>query len=335
MKRLLLLAALLTACDAPPTASLDDVYPDVAGVYAETRPVLATSRATRTTLDSITYTLAIKQDRGFVWGRWIVRGDSTLPRDPWRTPVVGDYDPSSTMVLSFHDPNSGQCVLDGQVTADADSYVADRWCENTGMAEDQHYLIRVETDSTDTPPPPPPAQTGVIEGITIIEGVGLPGVIVTLTRHDDATEVARDTTDSDGRYRFERVARGTYIVAISGYDERVYEFASSSRTVTVDAGHTVTVSFTGVVVRASDIFGRVSVGNTGLSGVTVTLSGGRDRTAMTDAGGRYSFAGLVAGDYTVSISGYAPATCSVSSKNVALGRVDSQAVNFECSGGTQ
>ena len=96
------------------------------------------------------------------------------------------------------------------------------------------------------------------------------------------------------------------------------------------AGDTVTVTFTGVLLRTSGISGRVSVGGMGLGGITVTLSGAADASTMTDAGGQYSFAGLAAGDYTVSISGYgAQYTFATTSRTITLGNDASAIVNFE------
>ena len=94
-------------------------------------------------------------------------------------------------------------------------------------------------------------------------------------------------------------------MGISGYDTDEYEFEMTSQNVTVALGETANVPFTGVLLRTSGISGRVSVEGMGLEGITVTLSGGgmdEDMTAMTDAGGTYAFAGLAAGDYTVSIA---------------------------------
>ena len=99
----------------------------------------------------------------------------------------------------------------------------------------------------------------------------------------------------------------------------------------MDLDETGTVSFTGVLLRTSGIAGRVSVEGMGLGGIEVTLSGGDDsRTAMTDDGGQYSFAGLAAGDYTVSIAVDSDAYVFESmSSDVALGDDESAIVNFE------
>ncbi len=50
--------------------------------------------------------------------------------------------------------------------------------------------------------------------------------------------------------------------------------------------------------------GSVTVEKTGLSGVTVTLSGVSNATATTDASGQYAFTGLRMGNYSVEISGF-------------------------------
>ncbi len=64
------------------------------------------------------------------------------------------------------------------------------------------------------------------------------------------------------------------------------------------------------------ISGRVTSGGSGLSGVTVTLSGTASATTTTAAAGTYSFTGLANGSYTLtpSLSGYSftPATANVS-----------------------
>ena len=67
------------------------------------------------------------------------------------------------------------------------------------------------------------------------------------------------------------------------------------------------VASEGVMLRTSGISDRVSVGGTGLEGVTVSLTGGPDTvdmTTVTDATGQYAFAKLRAGDYQVGILGY-------------------------------
>ena len=173
-------------------------------------------------------------------------------------------------------------------------------------------------------------RNSAVEGQVIIEGEGLQGVTVTLAG-GPADESYTTMTDTDGMYRFEELRPGDYTVSISDFDTRDYEFAATSQDVSVDLDETGTVSFTGVLLRTSGIAGRVSVEGMGLGGIEVTLSGGEEaQTAMTDDGGQYNFAGLAAGDYTVSISVESDAYVFESmSSDVALGDDESAIVNFE------
>ncbi len=172
-------------------------------------------------------------------------------------------------------------------------------------------------------------RTSAVEGQVIIEGEGLAGVTVTLSG-GPADESYTIMTDADGMYRFEELRPGAYTVSISDFDARDYEFASTSQDVNVDLDETSTVSFTGVLLRTSGISGRVSVEGMGLGEITVTLAGADDRTAMTDAGGQYSFAGLAAGDYTVSIAVDSDAYVFESmSTDVTVGDDESAIINFE------
>ncbi|MCY4646872.1 MAG: carboxypeptidase regulatory-like domain-containing protein, partial [Gammaproteobacteria bacterium] len=124
-----------------------------------------------------------------------------------------------------------------------------------------------------------------------------------------------------------------YSVEISGYDTDEYEFAITSKDVTVGVGEVVDVVFEGVLLGTSGIAGRVSAGGTGIADVTVTVSadGMGDVTTTTDAGGLYGFAGLSAGDYTVSISGYDTDDYEfeVTSKDVTVARDRTLIVDFE------
>ena len=163
----------------------------------------------------------------------------------------------------------------------------------------------------------------------IIDGEGLPGVDVSLVG-GPSDESFTTMTDVDGMYRFEDLRPGDYTVSIINPDTRDYEFAATSQDVSVDLDETGTVSFTGVLLRTSGISGRVSVEGMGLDGITVTLSGAADATRTTDAGGQYSFSGLAAGDYTVTIAVDDPAYVFDSmSMDRTVGDDDSQIVNFE------
>ncbi len=172
-------------------------------------------------------------------------------------------------------------------------------------------------------------RTAAIEGRVIIEGEGLAGVMVTLVGGPGNDSYTK-TTGPDGEFAFTELRPGDYQVSISGYDAEDYEFASNSHDVSVDLDETETVSFTGVLLRTSGISGRVGVPGMGLPDITVTLSGAADTTTVTDASGQYSFAGLAAGAYTVSIAVTSDAYVFESmSSDVTLGDDDSQIVNFE------
>ena len=173
-------------------------------------------------------------------------------------------------------------------------------------------------------------RTSAVEGQVVIDGEGLPAVTVTLSG-GPGDESYTTMTDADGMYRFEELRPGDYTVSISDFNVRNFEFAATSQDVSVDLDETGTVSFTGVNLRTSGIAGRVSVEGMGLGGIEVSLAGGDStQMAMTDDGGQYNFAGLAAGDYTVSISVESDAYVFESmSADVALGDDDSQIVNFE------
>ena len=172
-------------------------------------------------------------------------------------------------------------------------------------------------------------RTSAVEGQVVIEGEGLAGVTVTLSG-GPADESYTAMTDADGMYRFEDLRPGDYTVSISDFDTRDYEFAATSQDVSVDLDETGTVSFTGVLLRTSGIAGRVSVEGMGLGDITVTLAGAADGSTMTDAGGQYSFAGLAAGEYTVSIAVDSDAYVFESmSADVTLGDDESAIQNFE------
>ncbi len=172
-------------------------------------------------------------------------------------------------------------------------------------------------------------RTAAIEGRVIIEGEGLPGVMVTLVG-GPADDSYTKMTGADGEYAFTELRPGTYQVDISGYDPRDYEFAATSQEVSVGLDETETVSFTGELLRTAGISGRVSVEGMGLEGIAVTLSGAADDSTMTDASGQYAFAGLAAGDYTVTIAVESDAyVFDAMSSDVTVADEESAIVNFE------
>ena len=144
-------------------------------------------------------------------------------------------------------------------------------------------------------------RTAGIMGRVSAEGEGLPNVTVTLMGQGD--DIPPATTDAGGLYSFSQLRSGDYTVAISGYDTDDYEFETTSKSVTIATGETANVPFEGTLLRTAGIAGRVSLDDgMGLDGVTVTLAGAAEATAETANGGQYSFAGLAAGTYVLSIT---------------------------------
>jgi hypothetical protein len=105
------------------------------------------------------------------------------------------------------------------------------------------------------------------------------------------------TTDANGNYSFTVNAGGDYTLTVS---KTHYSFSPSSRTFT-DVGGNQAADFTATLNQHS-ISGHVTVGQSSLSGVVVTLSGSQTGSATTDANGNYSFAVNAGGDYTLTAS---------------------------------
>jgi Carboxypeptidase regulatory-like domain len=82
--------------------------------------------------------------------------------------------------------------------------------------------------------------TATIEGVVQVPGAGIPGVTV-----NAAGPVSQTTqTDATGHYSLSGLPAGTYTVTISNIPGP-YFFPTTSRVVTLTAGETLTVSFTG------------------------------------------------------------------------------------------
>ena len=175
-------------------------------------------------------------------------------------------------------------------------------------------------------------RTASISGSVMVDGAGMGGVAVMLSggEGDQSAE-----TGDDGSYSFSGLRKGDYTVSITNPDENRYSFDSMSESVSLAVGQAQSVSFAGSMIRSSSISGVVGLDDgTGVDSVTVTLSGDADGEATTDAGGLYSFTGLGAGDYTVSIAlsdddaaAYDFADDEMS-KSVTLGDDDKQTLNF-------
>lgn len=143
-------------------------------------------------------------------------------------------------------------------------------------------------------------RTSSILGTVMLEGTGLSGLSVALSGMSEGTT----TTASDGAFAFTGLRAGTYTVEVSGYDSEAYSFSNTTQSATVGVGASAELSFEGTHIRTASIRGTVMVGEAGLSGVQVSLTGLSEATAETDDAGSYEFENLQAGSYTVTISGF-------------------------------
>jgi hypothetical protein len=146
--------------------------------------------------------------------------------------------------------------------------------------------------------------TVLINGLTISgrvtrSGNGFGGVTVTLSGAQSNSTV----TDGNGNYSFGNIAgNANYTVTPSRTN---YTFAPANATFSNIQGNG-TADFAGTLLNYS-ISGRVTVGASGLSGVTVTLSGDQSGSTVTDGNGNYSFPNVAGdGNYSVtpSLTGY-------------------------------
>ena len=183
--------------------------------------------------------------------------------------------------------------------------------------------------------PEPEVTTGSITG-EVVTAAG-DGIVATVTAvgtgEDGVTHVG--TSNTDGDYELPGVEAGDYTVTISDFGD--HEFAVSSRTVTVVAGQSASVTFvaeavpepevttgsiTGEVVTAAGdgIVATVTAVGTGEDGVTHV------ETSNTD--GDYELPGVEAGDYTVTISEFGDHEFDVSSRAVTVVAGQSASVSF-------
>jgi uncharacterized repeat protein (TIGR01451 family) len=151
---------------------------------------------------------------------------------------------------------------------------------------------------------------------------GLVGVTVALT--DSAgTVIATTQTAADGLYLFTGLPAGNYIVSVepgtlpSGLNTPTYDLDGTGTAhkaafslgvaeskLDVDFGYKTeaTISISGTVYLDCDADGKLSGGEPGLAGVTITLKDSSNRikaTTQTDSDGSYSFTNLTPGTYSV------------------------------------
>lgn len=170
-----------------------------------------------------------------------------------------------------------------------------------------------------------PDLPGVILGQVTGEGTPLSAVTVEL-----AGPVNRVVeTDPQGRYRFEAIPTGAYVVSVRNLPPDA-AFAAVSRTATVTSGSTVNLDFQGSFIRTASISGRVVARDRGVSGVTVTLAGPDVSSVQSGTDGSFSFPALRAGSYEVELSDI-PSSASFPVTRVSVNLQPGQAreVRFE------
>ncbi|MCY3546914.1 MAG: carboxypeptidase-like regulatory domain-containing protein [Gemmatimonadetes bacterium] len=300
---------LALACIGP---DLEPEAQDVSGSWQEVR-VTASGTANVSALvvaDTVTYTLRIKDQNGFIHGTWTIDGDTTLPTDPWAAITTGDYS-AGRIITEYHDPRTGRCRLAGPIQPDGFEFIAEQRCESEQWAVQDTFRMF-------------PTPIGHIAGVVSVESDPSGGVTVTLSNG------ARTTTNADGGYGFSNLEGGTYTIQISDLPEGVLFRVTSARARISQDGETVTVNFRGQYYRTSAILGTVTASNQGLRDIAVSLSGRDTATTTTDNSGQYGFTGLRAGFYTVGISGFDTTQVSfaVTSDTTTLRVGESKIVSF-------
>ena len=214
----------------------------------------------------------------------------------------------------------GTANLTASITSLASSIptLTERQVGTTGTLD-----LHVDTATNPTATDICSATTGsyTIAGTITSNGSGLSGVTVTLSGSGSGTT----TTDADGAYSFTGLSSGTYIVTPS---KSGYAFTPSSKQVTASCAVQLGVDFTATTSGPTySISGKVTSSGSGLSGVTMTLSGSGSGTTETDSSGDYTFSGLSNGTYTITPtkSGY---TFTPTSKSVTISGSNKTGQNF-------
>ncbi|TVP55581.1 MAG: hypothetical protein EA351_10340 [Gemmatimonadales bacterium] len=154
-------------------------------------------------------------------------------------------------------------------------------------------LLLAGCDSTE------PTPRGTLQGVVLAEGSPLAGVIVEVS----GPRTDQVTTDEAGRYAFQELPSGAYVVSIRNVPSDA-AFPATSRAAAVPEGGAITVDFQGNFIRTAAIVGTVTSREQGLPGISVRLEGTESRTTQTDSEGEFRFSAMRAGSYTVEISGF-------------------------------
>ena len=125
-------------------------------------------------------------------------------------------------------------------------------------------------------------------------GAAVPGITINLT----GAATKSTTTDFNGNYRFSGLSDGAYTITPS---DIAYTFAPLNINVNISGADLTGKNFTATQIGYS-VSGTVTSGQSGLSGVTVNLTGAATKSTTTDSNGNYRFGGLSNGGYTVTPS---------------------------------
>jgi Carboxypeptidase regulatory-like domain len=168
---------------------------------------------------------------------------------------------------------------------------------------------------------PAPVATYSISGQVMFNGSGLSAVTVALSGASSATAI----TGANGNYAFAGLANGSYTVTPS---RAGFTFNPASSPQTVSGANIPGVNFIGTPPAATySISGQVMFNGSGLSAVTVALSGDSSATAITGANGNYVFTGLENGSYTIT-PGLIDWTFNPASSPQTVSGADIPGVNF-------
>ena len=157
-------------------------------------------------------------------------------------------------------------------------------------------------------------RTAGISGRVSVEGMGLDGVMVTLS--GDADMMA-ETADG-GQYAFTGLAAGDYMVAIEGWDTLAYAFEMTDAELAVADDDAVVQNFEGMHTRTASVSGYLFLDEVdangmhnegeppfGHAGIPLLLQGpgvNDVQYGMSMEDGSYAFEGLMAGSYRVLIN---------------------------------
>jgi len=151
-----------------------------------------------------------------------------------------------------------------------------------------------------------------VSGTVTVGGAGLPQVLV------DAGGGFTTSTGANGAYTISGLPAGLYTLTPSKAE---YSFSPVSISVNVGGQGDLTGKDFAATQNTYAISGTIAVGGVGLASVTVAAGG---QSATTDADGKFSITGLVAGTYTVTPAraehSFSPASTSVTVGPSATGK---------------